>query len=638
MNNIKKFKTLPELYRFSAEKYTEKESFLSSNKTEFEGITLSHLYEKGLYLATALIHLDIQYKDNVVVLADNRLEWILVHYGISMAGARDVPRGVDITDREMNEIIPHSDAKIVVVENDAMLNKLLGHATAVKGIEKFIIMESDSASLKPNQLTLQSLLSTGKKLYDEGDRKVEERIESLKEDDLATIIYTSGATGNPKGVMLTHANLISQVERVYQVFPLDESDRLLTLLPVWHVFERMLEITCIAGGVPIYYTNVRNLKSDLSRVKPTIFPVAPRLLEKIHSGITSAIRGSSIIKRSLFKIAYSSSAQYKKAYLFLTGKRLRLKKDNLLCLPFDLLFNVLRLLLFFIPKTVFGGLVFKKIIKVTGGNVKLCISGSSALPAHIDDFFYNIDFPILEGYGLTETSPVISVRTLEKVILGCVGNIWPDTSLRLIDINNNHIIYDSTWPQSLRTKAVNLQGEIHVKGPQIMKGYHKNEEQTNKVLKDGWFNTGDLGVMSLNETLKIVGRSKDTIVLLGGENVEPSPIEDALLASSYIEKCMLLGQDKKYLACLIVPSIEGLKSLGDSYHTIINNPSLEQMIQKEINERVNKNSNFKTFERIVSFRILEKEFEVGDELNYVFKLKRNVVLEKYTNLIEEIYS
>ena len=638
MNELKHIKTLPQLYKYSAERFKDHKSFFGRKDNQLEGISLSDLYKQGLYLGTALIDLGIEPQENVGLLADNRREWIMTHYALCFIAARDVPRGTDITTREMNELLPHAQVKVVIVEHEVMLKSLESQKDAMRGIKKIIIMDKNYKPTQKNHFSFYDLLEKGKQLYEEGDRRVEKRIETLREDDLVTIIYTSGSTGNPKGVMLMHSNLISQIHSILEVFSFNETDRLLTLLPVWHIFERVLEIACISFGASLYYTNVRQLKNDMQEVRPTIFPVAPRLLEKLHTGIQTSVSKSSLIKKTLFHAACASANQFNKADVFLKRKELRLKKRNIFFTLTLFIYNLIRWIVFIAPMSLLDTIVLAKIRKVTGGEIKSCISGSSALPQYIDHFFYNIGIPIYEGYGLTETSPVLAVRRPGNVIKGCVGQLWPDTDLRLIDINTNEVIYDHSWSYAKRIQAVNKKGEIHVRGPQVMKGYYRNEKQTKRALKDAWFNTGDLGVMSYNETLKIVGRSKDTIVLLGGENVEPTPVEDALLSSPYIEKCVLVGQDKKYLSCLIVPNAEMLSNFGDTYETIINNPQIGEIIQGEIKKQVNTSPDFKSFEKIVNFRILPKEFEIGDELNYVFKIKRNVVLEKYAALIEGIYN
>lgn len=253
-----------------------------------------------------------------------------------------------------------------------------------------------------------------------------------------------------------------------------------------------------------------------------------------------------------------------------------------------------------------------------------------ALPKHIDEFFNNIGIPVFEGYGLTETSPTISVRTLEKLIIGTVGPLYANTEIRLMDINSGKQIYPGT-------NGFGVKGEIHVKGPQVMKGYYKNKEATDKVLKDGWFNTGDLGVMTFNRCLKIVGRSKETIVLLSGENVEPTPIENKLLQSEYIDQCMVLGQDRKFLTAFIVPKLDKFKQYGSSMEAISQDKETQKIIREEIKKLISTENGFKSFEKIQDFRLLPKPFEIGDELTAKLSVKRHVVTEKYSKLLESMY-
>jgi long-chain acyl-CoA synthetase len=271
-----------------------------------------------------------------------------------------------------------------------------------------------------------------------------------------------------------------------------------------------------------------------------------------------------------------------------------------------------------------------KIRTATGGKIRGTLSGGGALPKHIDEFFNNIGIPLFEGYGLTETSPIISIRTFEKLIIGTVGPIYAETEIRLIDLNTGKQIYPGK-------NGYGVKGEIHIKGPQVMKGYYKNKEATDKVLKDGWFNTGDLGVMTFNDCLKIVGRSKETIVLLSGENVEPTPIENKLLQSEFIDQCMVVGQDKKVLTVLIVPSLSKFTEYGNSQDQLANNKEVQKKIREEIKNLISNENGFKSFEKIQDFRLLPKSFELGDELTAKLSVKRHVVNEKYKQLFESMY-
>lgn len=628
MRNIN-VNNLAELYKYSAEQYRDTPSFLTRRNGSFSGPTYGELYESGLNLATGLIDLGLKAKEHVGLLADNCLEWIIADYGIILSGGADVPRGTDVTEFDMTYIIPHSDARIVFVERQEMLDKLLKVRSKMPKVEHIVMMKKEFRPGGP-VLHLYDLIEKGRQLRGQGDRRVEERTAAIRSEDLFTIIYTSGTTGAPKGVMLSHSNIISQILRVPLM--LQEGDRALSILPVWHIYERMAEITGISVGLSTYYTNVRHVREDMGIVAPTFMASAPRLWENVYLAIKQRVENGPAVKRALFNAANFCATAFNDSKSFLSFRKLDLHGRNPLASLLMVPLHLLRLLIFFLPYRLLDALVFSKIRAVTGGKLKATMSGGSALPLHVDKFFTNLGLLVLEGYGLTETSPALSTRTMDHAIMGTVGRIWPDTELRLVDIQSGEIVYPAKNGNGRGKK-----GEIHVKGPQIMKGYYKNPEATQAAIKDGWFNTGDLGMITYNDCLKIVGRSKETVVLLGGENVEPVPIENRLLESSLIEHCMVVGQDKKYLGCLVVPNPEALSSYGSDHASISKNPEALDAVKREIKSLINSESGFKPFERVVNCRLLPKPFEVGEELTNIFKIKRHVVADKYTDMIEAMY-
>lgn len=629
-----KAKNLAEMYREAAEKFGDRPAFATRDKNKvYHPVSFGEVYERGINLATALIDLGVQARDHIGLLADNRLEWIIADYGVLLTGAADVPRGTDVTDADITYILPHSDAKVCFVENKAVLEKIEKNQSQLPNLKTIIMMDRETP-VSGGVLSMYDLIEKGKKLREQGDRRAEERIAQVKEDDLFTLIYTSGTTGAPKGVMLTHANMVSQVLNMPSDINLTPSDRIVSILPVWHVFERVFEMLAISRGVCTYYTNIRNIREDLAIVRPTFMASAPRLWENIYQGILTKVEGGPAVRRALFNAAYYCSRNFKGAVRFLSSRQLDTHGRNPGISLLLGLWNILRLFSFLIPNLLLDLIVLKKIRAATGGVLRGSVSGGGALPIHVDEFFNNIGIPVLEGYGMTETSPVLAVRTYKRLVPGTVGPIWPNTELRLIDIANGQVLY-STEAGSPQRRGV--KGEIHVRGPQVMKGYYKNPEATNKVLKDGWMNTGDLGMITFNNCLKIVGRSKETVVLLGGENVEPVPIENRLLESPFISQCMVVGQDKKYLSAIIVPSVDHLKDYGASTEDLAKNAEVQRLIRDEVKKLISNEAGFKSFEKIVDVRILPKPFEVGDELTNLFKIKRHVVTEKYRDLIESMY-
>jgi long-chain acyl-CoA synthetase len=299
--------------------------------------------------------------------------------------------------------------------------------------------------------------------------------------------------------------------------------------------------------------------------------------------------------------------------------------------------SLCKMLIYALPYRILDALVLKKLRDVVGGEFRGTVSGGGALPPHVDEFFNYIGVPVLEGYGMTETSPVLAVRTWRKLVIGTVGPLWPHTEVRIVDPSDGKVIYPTGL---LGQGGRGIKGEIHAKGPQVMKGYYKNPEATEKVLKDGWMNTGDLGMITFNDCLKILGRSKETIVLLSGENVEPVPIEAKLLESRFIEQCMVVGQDEKHLGALIVPAVEALKAQGFEVHNLgeaETDPRIAEVIASEVRRLVSREQGFKPFEFVLAWRFVPKPFEVGDELTATFKPKRHVIAEKYAPQIDAMY-
>ncbi|MEQ9364546.1 MAG: long-chain fatty acid--CoA ligase [Leptospirales bacterium] len=620
---------LAEVYRNSAETFGDKPAFATRNKDKvFEAITFKELYETGLNLATGLIDLGVAAREHVAILADNRKEWIIADYGVLLCGAADVPRGTDVTDGDIQYIVPHSDAKVVFVENQVTLAKIQKNLPQLPNVQTIILMDPNDDATGDKVVKMEAIVEKGKTLRAGGDKRADERIADIKPEDLFTIIYTSGTTGAPKGVMLTHANMISQLQ--YIPLEIGPKDRILSILPVWHIFERVFEMVSIAVGTPQYYTNVRNIKEDMSIVKPTFMGSAPRLWESVYQGIQNNVAAASPVVRGLFKAAYFCAQRVQRGIRFLKGNQLDLEGRNPIVSLAMAVWHIPMIILFLIPYRLLDTIVLKKIRMATGGKLRGSVSGGGALPFHVDEFFNTIGIPVLEGYGLTETSPGLVFRTPQKLVIGSVGPLFPKVEMRLVDINSGEILY----PPKRGVK-----GEVHVKGPQVMKGYYKNPEATNKVLtSEGWFNTGDLGVMTYNNTLKLVGRSKETVVLLNGENIEPVPIENKIVQSPLIDHVMIVGQDQKFLGALIVPVLDKFKEHGSTYEELAKNDDVRKAILADIKAAITAENGFKGFEKVGDVRLLPKTLEVGDELSAKMSMKRHVITEKYQDLIDSMYA
>ncbi|NBC83125.1 MAG: AMP-binding protein [Bacteroidetes bacterium] len=625
---------MAEFYQQAAEKFGTLPAFAIREKAlKWNPVSYYDLYEQGINLATGLIELGVEARDHVGIFSDNRFEWILSDYAVQFCGAADVPRGHDVSDEELFYIMEHADIRVTFVENKAIQDRILGFRDRLPLLREIIMLNPKSQPAEGIK-TIQEVILLGKELRQQGDRRVEERIDGIQPDDLFTLIYTSGTTGQPKGVMLTHSNMISQIRNL----PVHHNctDRVLSILPVWHIFERLIEMYTISFGGCTYYSSVQTLADDMRAVEPTFMASAPRLWENMYQRILKGVKASHPVRRVLFNIAYFLSRQYKTSQYFITNKYLKIHRQplwrHLLILPFHIIRRVIVMPWY----GFFNAAVLERIRLSAGGSLKMTISGGGALPNEVDRFFNFIGIEVLEGYGMTESTPVISVRSGNNLVVGTVGPPIPETEVRIIDPDTNEVLFpNAKFPHNGKSKR----GEICVRGPQVMKGYYRNPELTKLTLRNGWLHTGDLGMITYNDCLKILGRSKATIVLSSGENVEPEPIEMRLQQSQFIDHCMVVGQDKKFLNALIVPVLDEFRQNGvevQSFKDLANNTEAQKIIRDEIKKMTESNNGFKRYEQIRDFRLLTDPFQVGHELTNLYKIKRHVVEQKYNHVITEL--
>jgi len=626
---------LAQLYQKAAERYDALPAFATRKSAlNWIPVTYRETYEQGLNLATGLIALGVKARDHVGLFGDNRYEWILADYAVQFCGAADVPRGRDISDGELEYIISHAGIRVTFAETEVLARRILEMRTKLPELEKIIILDPRAPEIEGVQ-RLAEVEEMGRSMRMEGDMRVHERISGIKPDDLFTLIYTSGTTGTPKGVMLTHANIISQIRCLPGRY--NATDRVLSVLPIWHVFERVVEMYTISFGGCTYYSSIGTLGDDMKNVEPTFMASAPRLWEKVHERILKGIKASHPVRQVLFHVAYFLARQYKDSLYFLTNTDLKLappkRWQRWLIAPL----HALRFALVLPWYGFFNAAVLERIRLTAGGSLQATISGGGALPKHIDRFFNYVGIPVLEGYGLTETSPVISVRPKTFLVVGTVGPPISETSVRIVCHQTGRILFpDEHDHHGGRGKR----GEILVKGSQVMKGYFQDPELTEAVMKDGWLSTGDLGVVTFNNCLKIVGRSKSTIVLSSGENVEPEPLEMRLNQSPYIDQSMVTGQDQRFLGVLVVPDLAAFQQHGLQVATqgeLSAHPEVSEILRKEIKKLVGLSSGFKRYEIITDFRVLPERFEVGHELTNLYKVKRHVISEKYHASIQEMF-
>jgi long-chain acyl-CoA synthetase len=601
-------------------------------------LTYDALVQKALAVAEGLIEEGLLPGDRVMILADNRLEWMVTSVAVTFAGAIDVPRGNDSTHDEVNYILHHSASRFLVVEGKSQLDRMMRTLEETDLLHRIVVMDDEGLTsdqlANPMLTSLSRLEEIGKKRAP--FRLAHERITVIRPDDIYTIIYTSGTTGRPKGVVLSHANMMSQVRQV--PITIHRGWKVLSILPIWHSYERAFELIALARGIEMSYASLRSIGADMKEVRPQLMVSAPRLWENVYSRIQHTIRSSGIVKKVLFRTAWGLAYATRTACDIFTDRQLELTPISPAMRAIRKVGAGLVVLLTYLPYRLFDFLVFRKLRAIIGGRFVYTVSGGGALPRDIDCFFNYIGIPVLEGYGMTESSPVLSVRLSEKLVIGTVGPLYPGTTCRIVDPESGKVLYPDDTRSDL---GRGLKGEIQVKGPQVMQGYFRSPEDTAKVIQDGWLKTGDLGVMTFNQCLKILGRIKDTVVLLSGENIEPVPIELRLSQSPLIAQCMVVGQDQKYLGLLVVPAVDGFAATDPALNTmeaIQSSQEARNLVQNYIHDCISVRNGFKPFERIHSWRWVPKSFEVGDEMTSTFKLKRHVITARYGSLIDSMYA
>jgi len=447
--------------------------------------------------------------------------------------------------------------------------------------------------------TLEQVREIGEVQIKRHPTDADARSQSTRPDDLATIIYTSGTTADPKGVMLTHWNIVSNVVSVLQVLPISEADSCLSFLPLSHIFERMGGYyTMVSRGVSIAYAeSIDTVANDLGEIRPTILVSVPRLYEKMYSRVLNMATAGGPAKRGIFFWAKGNGATYatRKVAGQSIGPGLALKMK------------------------IGHALVFKKLQKRTGGRLRFFVSGGAPLAKEIAEFFFSAGLTILEGYGLTETSPVLSLNTLERFRPGSVGPPIPGTEVKIAE-----------------------DGEILARGDGIMSGYYKKPDATAEAIVDGWFHTGDIGHIDEDGFLYITDRKKDLIVTAGGKNVAPQPLEGELKLSRYVTEVCLVGDQRKYIVALIVPTFESLEeyarrngiTFGD-VKELLRNPDIQSLFQHLVNKI---NGERPSYEQVKFFRLLPEELTLENgELTPSLKVKRRVIQQKYGDIIEEMY-
>ena len=604
-----------------------------NEKGIFVSITYIQLMEKTKALASALMELGVKRGDRVGLLSDNRPEWLAMDLSILSLGAIDVPRGRDAMEYEIEYILKKTEAKVCVVENLELYKKLCSVKDRLDDLETIIVIDETGIELSEVVISYNSLLSRGiERLGIEGERdRIEREVLLGDENDVATIIFTSGTTGLPKGVMTTHGNFLFICSAGPKLHDFKKGEKWLSVLPVWHSFERIIQYLFLSLSHTIVYSKPigKIMLTDIQRENPDYMGSVPRIWETVKAGVYQNVRSMSKTKKALFNFFLGVGKEYSKAKRKVLGSTAHTKCGSV---GVDRMAGFLPYIALKPLNYLGQKLVFSQVKAKLGKNFKFGISGGGSMGKDVEEFFAAVDIKLLNGYGMTETGPVIGISNTKCPKKAFIAPL-PETTVKVVDLETG------------KTLGVGEKGELVVKGGQIMKGYYEDDFKTNAIIdNDGWLHTGDLAIMSREGDFSLVGRAKDTIVLSGGENIEPLPIEEALRSSQYIESAVVIGQDRKSLGALIVIDAKNseryLKESGIPY---INREHLDEidevrsLINQEITRIVSKSNGFKAYEQISRFVLLPESFKVGRELSGKQEVKRSVILDLYRKEIDSLY-
>lgn len=587
--------TLNQAFFNTVKSYIKDDLMLYKKEGQYVPISTEEFANRVKYISLGLRDLGLEAGDKLIILSENRPEWVITDIASLCLGGITVPIYTSLVPEQIKYIIDDSDAKIVVVSDQDQWQKIEAIKSELTKVTHYITFLPEAPE---GVLTFAQVLERGRKMDEQNPELFEKMALEVKPDDIASIVYTSGTTGPPKGVMLTHNNLISNVKTSASIIEFSDKDTVLSLCPLSHVMERMVTFTYLYKGCSIGYAeSFEAAGQNLLEIRPHIMVNVPRVFEKIYSKVMDNVLSSSSLKRKIFFWALK------------VGKECSRRKLLNQSIPGMLQFK----------RNLAHKLVFSKILARTGGRIRFFVSGAAPLSKDMAEFFHAIGLVILEGYGLTETSPVIAVNTFENLKLGTVGKPIPGVEVKIAE-----------------------DGEILTKGPNVMKGYYKKEAETEEAFEEGWFHTGDIGHLDEEGFLVITDRKKDIIVTAGGKNVAPQPIENLLKTSPYIENVLTIGDRRKFISALVVPNFEKLEEYAkfnkipyETNRDLIKNEKIQYFMEKEVDRAT---PSLASYEKIKKITLLDREFEiVKGEMTPTFKIKRNIVEEKYRDIIDAMY-
>jgi len=590
------FETIPKQFLHAVGTYDKPDAFRTKRNGRWEDLSHREAFERVYAAALGLQSLGLARGDRVGLMSENREEWALSDLAILSMGCINVPVYPTLPAPQAEYVLSDSESRAVFVSTAEQLEKIESIRNRLPMLQHVIAFDAGLSG--EGVMTLDELIARGKGVGN--PTPYEDLISSIGKNDWATIIYTSGTTGPPKGVILTHWNIMSNVHAAESLIDITPQDACLSFLPLSHSLERTAGwYVMMASGVSIAYAeSVESVADNLREIHPTIVVGVPRLYEKIYARILDSVEQGSPIKQKLFHWAVNRGRRYAEEQLGSgkvrgTTKALRGVADKL---------------------------VFAKLKARTGGRMRFFVSGGAPLAREIAEFFYAAGLPILEGYGLTETAPLLTINTFENLRFGSVGKAAPGIDIRIAE-----------------------DGEIVCRGPNLMPGYYKKPDETAAVIRDGWFYTGDIGHLDEDGFLVITDRKKDIIVTAGGKNIAPQIIENLVKQSPYVTEAVVVGDNRAYCSVLIVPTFEKLDDFAEANDVpnatraeLLSNPKVQTLYEQEIERMCERLASYETPHK---FALIDRELTVDDgELTPSLKVKRRVVEKKYAALIEQMYA
>ncbi len=589
---MKDIKRLFDFPYYQLEKFNLQEALVTKYKGTWVPTSSKTYIEKANKISRALLRLGVDSNDKVAIIStNNRTEWNIVDIGVMQLGAQDVPIYPTISEEDYQYVLNHSESKYCFVSDKEVYDKVMRIKDQVPSLKEVYSFDEIKGAKNWNEV-----LELGSD--DSNQDEVQKRMDAVKEDDLATLIYTSGTTGRPKGVMLTHKNIVSNAINSSTRLPLESGQAIaLSFLPVCHIYERMLQYMYQYNGVSVYFAeSIEKISDNLKEVKPDVMSAVPRLLEKVYDKIIAKGADLTGIKKALFFWAVDLGLEYEPYNANGGWYEFKLK--------------------------IARKLIFSKWQEALGGNLKVIASGSAALQSRLARVFNAANIKVMEGYGLTETSPVVAVNDERNrgFKIGTVGKPIPDTEVKIAE-----------------------DGEILVKGPQVMVGYYKDQEKTNEVLKDGYFHTGDIGEIDNEGFLRITDRKKEMFKTSGGKYIAPQVIENIMKQSRFIEQIMVIGDGEKMPAALIQPNFEFVEEWAKRKSLNLGSSPIDIAASKDVIERIQEevsyyNERFGNWEKIKKFELTPDIWSIEDgHLTPTMKMKRREIKAKYIDLYNKIY-